>query len=252
MTGRSQLINVAKMRGNLRESTEDSVAIEEPLEIRLDFEDAGKRRTRSVSITMRTPGDDGDLVRGLLFTEGLVERPGDVTAVTACRDVPDEARGNVVLVSLREGAALDEERTARAGLVSSGCGVCGKTTLASIRAVAPPVGPGPALTPRRMGEMLFEMTGQPPRFRSVPAGLLRWIAGGLGLAGRLSPRLAAKAELARIGHYYATESMLVLDPATGRYDADATPETGTDTLADHYARLLRGEAADDRGAHAVF
>ena len=46
--------------------------------------------------------------------------------------------------------------------------------------------------------------------------------------------------------------MLVLDPATGRYDADATPETGTDTLADHYARLLRGEAADDRGAHAVF
>lgn len=118
--------------------------------------------------------------------------------------------------------------------------------------ILPIGGPGPALTPREMGEMLFEMTGQPPRFRSVPPGLLGWIAGGLGLAGRLSPRLAAKAELARIGHYYATQSMLVLDPVTGRYDADATPETGADTLADHYARLLRGEASDDRGAHAVF
>ena len=54
--------------------------------------------------------------------------------------------------------------------------------------------------------------------------------------GRVLPPLAAKAELARIGRYYATESMLVLDPATGRYEADATPSTGTETLFDYYAR----------------
>ncbi len=135
---------------------EDAVAVEEPLEVRLG--------RRSLLVTMRTPGDDGDLVRGLLFTEGLVERPGDVTAVTACRDVPDEARGNVVLVSLREGAALDEERTARAGLVSSGCGVCGKTTLASIRAVAPPVGPGPALTPELLRGLPGALRSRQPVF----------------------------------------------------------------------------------------
>ena len=64
--------------------------------------------------------------------------------------------------------------------------------------------------------------------------------------------LAAKAELARIGRYYATESMLVLDPATGRYDARATPSTGSDTLFDHYARLVRGDAVAERGDHAVF
>jgi divinyl chlorophyllide a 8-vinyl-reductase len=74
----------------------------------------------------------------------------------------------------------------------------------------------------------------------------------LGAAGRVVPALAAKAELARIGRYYATESMLVLDAASGRYDADATPSTGTRTLFDHYARLVRGEAPPERGDHAVF
>jgi divinyl chlorophyllide a 8-vinyl-reductase len=118
--------------------------------------------------------------------------------------------------------------------------------------ILPIGGPGPAITPRQQGEWLFELLGREPRFRSVPVALLDAIIAGLSGLGRLSPRLAAKAELARIGRYYATESMLVLDPVTGRYDADATPETGTDTLHDHYARLIRGEIADDRGDHAVF
>jgi divinyl chlorophyllide a 8-vinyl-reductase len=78
------------------------------------------------------------------------------------------------------------------------------------------------------------------------------ITGLLGLLGRVVPPLADKAELARIGRYYATESMLVLDPATQRYDASATPSTGRDTLREHYARMLRGEVGDDRGEHAVF
>jgi divinyl chlorophyllide a 8-vinyl-reductase len=78
------------------------------------------------------------------------------------------------------------------------------------------------------------------------------VAGVLGAAGRVVPVLAAKAELARIGRYYATESMLVLDPTTDRYDADATPSTGTETLFDYYAQLVSGHAAAERGAHAVF
>ena len=64
--------------------------------------------------------------------------------------------------------------------------------------------------------------------------------------------IAARAELARIGRYYATESMLVLDPETGRYDAQATPSTGSETLFDYYARVIRGEAVAERGDHAVF
>ncbi|WP_062343549.1 NAD(P)H-binding protein [Novosphingobium sp. CCH12-A3] len=118
--------------------------------------------------------------------------------------------------------------------------------------VLPIGGPGPALTPRQQGEALFAMLGKEPRFRSVPLGLLDTIAGILGLAGKVIPSLATKAELARIGRYYASESMLMLDPATGRYDADATPSTGSDTLFDHYRAVLDGRASVDRGDHAVF
>lgn len=118
--------------------------------------------------------------------------------------------------------------------------------------ILPIGGPGEAITPREQGERLFALLGRPPRFRQVPVGLLDAIAGTLALLGRVIPPLADKAELARIGRYYATESMLVLDPATGRYDAAATPSTGRETLWDCYARLAAGEAAPDRGEHAVF
>ena len=118
--------------------------------------------------------------------------------------------------------------------------------------VLPIGGPGEAITPRQQGEHLFALLGQPPRFKQVPVALLDVIIGVLATLGRVVPALAAKAELARIGRYYATESMLVLDPATGRYDAAATPSTGGDTLFDHYARLVRGEVTAERGDHAVF
>jgi divinyl chlorophyllide a 8-vinyl-reductase len=118
--------------------------------------------------------------------------------------------------------------------------------------VLPIGGPGAAITPRQQGEHLFGLFGRPPRFRHVPVAMLDAIVGALGAAGRVLPSLAPKAELARIGRYYATESMLVLDPATGRYDADATPSTGTETLFDHYARLVSGAAVTQRGDHAVF
>lgn len=118
--------------------------------------------------------------------------------------------------------------------------------------VLPIGGPGEALTPRQQGELLFALAGKTPRYRRVPIALLDTIIGVCSALGRLVPSLADKAELARIGRYYATESMLLWDPAAGRYDAAATPSTGTETLADHYAKMLRGEVRDDRGDHAVF
>lgn len=118
--------------------------------------------------------------------------------------------------------------------------------------VLPIGGPGEAITPRAQGEHLFALLGREPRFTRVPVALLDVIVAVLATLGRWSPSLAAKAELARIGRYYATESMLVLDPATGRYDARATPSTGTETLFDYYARVIGGGAAAERGDHAVF
>ena len=118
--------------------------------------------------------------------------------------------------------------------------------------VLPVGGPGPAITPRAQGEALFALLGRREHFRQVPVALLDGIVATLGVAGRLAPALAGKAELARIGRYYATESMLVLDQATGRYDAAATPSAGTQTLFEHYRALVLGEVADERGEHAVF
>jgi len=118
--------------------------------------------------------------------------------------------------------------------------------------ILPIGGPGSAITPRQQGERLFALLHRPPRFRHVPVAMLDAIIGVLGIAGRMAPPLAKKAELARIGRYYATQSMLVLDRETGRYDADATPSTGTETLFDFYARLVSGDSAPERGDHAVF
>jgi len=118
--------------------------------------------------------------------------------------------------------------------------------------VLPIGGPGEAVTPREQGERLFALLGRPARFKQVPVALLDTIIAVLALLGRVLPSMADKAELARIGRYYATESMLVWDEAAGRYDAAATPSTGTETLFDYYGRLVRGEAVAQRGDHAVF
>ena len=118
--------------------------------------------------------------------------------------------------------------------------------------ILPIGGPGPALTPRAQGELIFDLLGQPARFRKVPVALMDGIIGVLGGLGRVSAGMADKAEFARIGRYYATESMLVWDSTAGRYDADATPEFGTDRLEAHYAALIAGDAEVGLGAHAMF
>ena len=96
--------------------------------------------------------------------------------------------------------------------------------------VLPIGGPGAAITPRDQGEFLFKLLNRPPKFKQVPVAMLDGIVGVLSTLGRVVPALARKAELARIGRYYATESMLVLNTDTGAYDAGATPSTGNETL----------------------
>jgi divinyl chlorophyllide a 8-vinyl-reductase len=120
------------------------------------------------------------------------------------------------------------------------------------RRILPIGGPGPAISPREQGEALFTLLGRPARFKAVPVALLDAIVAVLDRLGRWWPKLADKAELARIGRYYATESMLVWDAPAGRYDAAATPSTGQDTLQQFYAAWARGAAAPERGDHAVF
>ena len=118
--------------------------------------------------------------------------------------------------------------------------------------ILPIGGPGPAITPLDQAAMLERLFGRTVPIRHVPVALMSTIIAALAALGTFSHRFAARAALARIGRYYATQSMLVWNPATQSYDPDATPEFGTDRLEEHYAAMLRGEVADDRGAHAIF
>jgi divinyl chlorophyllide a 8-vinyl-reductase len=118
--------------------------------------------------------------------------------------------------------------------------------------VLPIGGPGPALTPREQAELLFGLLGKPVRIKRIPVALLDAIILFLGALGRFLPFFADRAAFARIGRYYATESMLVRDPKTGGYDAALTPSTGQDTLADYYRDLIEGKTKAALGAHALF
>ena len=118
--------------------------------------------------------------------------------------------------------------------------------------VLPVGGPGPAITPIDQGEALFALLGATPRYRKMPVWVMSGIIAGLSFAGVLSSRARDKAELAKIGRYYATHSMLVWDEADQSYAPDATPESGEDTLFEFYAALLKGEAEVALGDHAVF
>ncbi|MEM9273536.1 MAG: NAD(P)H-binding protein [Cyanobacteria bacterium P01_F01_bin.143] len=118
--------------------------------------------------------------------------------------------------------------------------------------ILPIGGPGPAITLLEQGEYLFKILDSKPRFKSVPASLLSGAAKFLDAIAKVIPPLAAKAELARIGHYYATESMLVLNSETGLYDADATPETGKDTLFDYLKQLVDGSETAEQFDYDLF
>ena len=118
--------------------------------------------------------------------------------------------------------------------------------------ILPIGGPGHAITPLEQGDYLFSKLGMRPRFMHVPVALLNTIIFGLDGFNMLLPALADKAALARIGRYYATESMLVWDATRQRYDAEATPSFGSQTLFDHYDRLIAGDKTVDLGEHAVF
>ncbi len=120
-------------------------------------------------------------------------------------------------------------------------------------AVLPIGGPRPALSARERGELLFQLLGRRPQFRRIPVALFDGMIPVLRAGATVIPRWADKAEFARIGRYYATESMLALDPETGHYDAEATPAVGEETLEAFYRRMIEeGLAGQERGDHALF
>jgi FdhD protein len=118
---------VLRIRGPLHTTRPDTVAAEEPLEIRLGG--------TPLAVTMRTPGDDFDLVHGFLATEGVIASAADLAGLRYCNSVDDEGRNtyNVVDVDLAPGVAAPDTALDRNFYTSSSCGVCGKASIDAIR-----------------------------------------------------------------------------------------------------------------------
>ena len=144
----------------------DYVATEEPLEIRV----VAGGQTKTVAVTMRTPGNDFELAAGFLFSEGVISSGSDVRAIRYCvdREVGEEQRFNIVNVELAGDALPDLAGLERHFFTSSACGVCGKAALDALAVRCPRVADGPpveasllATLPEAMREAqkTFDSTG---------------------------------------------------------------------------------------------
>lgn len=167
---------------------DDELAVEEPLEIRVELAGAsslapesllpGARRAekKTLSVTMRTPGDDPALAVGFAISEGIVRVPSDLGRVRPCGpSVRADGSGNVVALELSAEASFDPARLERHFYTSSSCGVCGKTSLEAVRSAAhEKVGSGPRVS-------AAFVHGLPLKLREAQATFSR--TGGLHAAG---------------------------------------------------------------------
>lgn len=134
----------------------DSIAVEEPLEIRVN--------ARPVAVTMRTPGHDRELAAGFLLTEGIVRCTDDILDVLICRDLPAGKEGNVVDVQLAKGVTVDFDRLTRHVYGASSCGLCGKATLDAVLQNFSPVSAGPRISPTLLAALPERLKAAQPGF----------------------------------------------------------------------------------------
>jgi FdhD protein len=113
--------------GDLTRIEQDTLAVEEPLEIRLGFAENGKFTHRAISITMRTPGDDFALAAGFLFTEGILSSARQISEIKHCGKFPSFQ--NTVRIDLQPETRVNLKKLERNFYTTSSCGVCGKTSL---------------------------------------------------------------------------------------------------------------------------
>ena len=163
----------------------DEVAVEEPLEIRV--------RGRAISVTMRTPGHDGELAAGFLLTEAVIRRRQDILAIEPCDR--NEA-GNLLNVRLAADVAVDFEKLTRHVFASSSCGLCGKASIEAIAANFPPIADAAA-------------PGVDPAVLSALPGLMRQAQGGFDRSGGLHAAAL----------FDAGGAMIVLREDIGRHNA---------------------------------
>jgi FdhD protein len=123
-------LQIIKINNGEVSTESDMLACEVPLEIRLTYGNAGNRITKSISVTMRTPGNDTELAVGFLFTEGIIHARNEVKKVHAHEE-------NIIEVELTESFQPALEKLSRNFYTTSSCGVCGKTSIDAVKILTP-------------------------------------------------------------------------------------------------------------------
>ena len=185
-------VALIRVAGAAATTERDAVACEEPLEIQV--------RGVPVAVLMRTPGNDEELARGFLVTERVVRAAEEITAVRHCRVVEDPAaEDNVIAVSLRADVALDLEALRRNVFTSASCGICGKASIASALAVAPPLADATRVAPATLRAVMERLAAAQPVFAAT---------GGLHAAGLFASDGTPRVVREDVGRHNAVDKVV--------------------------------------------
>lgn len=167
--------------------------------MRLSWLEDGGRRVEALAVTMRTPGDDFELVAGFLHGEGMVRRADDLVELTYCGG-PEEQEYNVVEARLTPGLVVDVEALRRNFYTTSSCGVCGKASLDAVGAIGCEVlASGPRIDPGLVAEL-------PGRLRERQSVFAR--TGGLHAAGLFDTSASAPVVMEDVGRHNAVDKVM--------------------------------------------
>ncbi len=198
------LIDALRTAGNSRRS--DAIAVEEPLEIRLMRDglpeaDENGGTGRSISVTMRTPGNDAELAVGFLHGEGIVHAPRDIVGTGHCG-----SEGNVLRVTVRDDLPLDLARLTRNFYSSSSCGVCGKASIDAVTASAGGrrVAGDPASGRLVVSESLLR--GLPDKLRAAQTGFAE--TGGMHAVGLFDTQGTLLGSREDVGRHNAMDKLV--------------------------------------------
>lgn len=191
----TRCVSIHRFEAGITAPTQDSVAIEEPLEIRLRYFNAQKRQTKALSVTMRTPGHDKELAAGFLFSESLIESGADIESIET-----SGIESNELTVELGDHVEVDWERLRRNFYTTSSCGVCGKSSLEALEIEdREPLNSGFTLTPEVLESLPRRLRDSQSDFAST---------GGLHAAGLFSRDGELLAAFEDVGRHNATDKLI--------------------------------------------
>jgi FdhD protein len=216
--------SVEKVTGQASRQLLDQLAVEEPLEIQITHGPPNSRQTQSISITMRTPGNDFDLAAGFLMTEGVVQNANEIEQISyAAHPVSGSAqfpligdatkpdsKHNIVRVALATHVTVSLASLQRNFYTTSSCGICGKASLLALHTVCPPRATNNF---RADAQMLYSL---PDRLRSSQGVFDR--TGGLHGAGLFDSNGNLLALREDVGRHNAVDKLI-----GSEFLADRTP-----------------------------